>query len=39
MEADGSFAFFFGFPREDDMEMWPMVVFSDWVARKAEWIV
>ncbi len=39
MEADGSFVFFFGFPREDEVWMWPMVVFSDWVAGPAQWTV
>lgn len=39
IEADNSFAFFFGLPREYEIEMWPMVMFTRWSTGRAEWVV
>jgi hypothetical protein len=38
MELDGAFAFFFGSPVEDEVEMGPMVTFSGWAVTAAEWV-
>jgi hypothetical protein len=38
-ESDGTLLLFLGFPRSDDVGMWPMVTFSNWTACRAKWIV
>ncbi len=39
IELDNSFALFLSLPRNQEMEMWPMVKFNGWEPGLAEWVV